>query len=157
MKKILFWGATLLVFATVNVLIAKKEHTLAHGRSMLLRLAPVDPRSLMQGDYMILRYAIAREVSEAKLEEKGRLVVTLDANGVTDFVRLHQGGSLAPDERLLMYRNRRGLRLGAESFMFQEGDADLYARARYGELKVDDSGASVLVGLRDEAFSPLGR
>ena len=41
--------------------------------------------------------------------------------------------------------------------MFQEGDADLYAKARYGELKVDKSGASVLVGLRDDDFKPLAR
>ncbi|MCP4693132.1 MAG: GDYXXLXY domain-containing protein [Desulfobacterales bacterium] len=153
MKKILFWGATLLVIVTVNLLIAKKEHTLANGRTMLLRLAPVDPRSLMQGDYMILRYAIATEISESQLEEKGCIVVSLDKNDVASFVRVHEGENLGPGERLLFYRNRGGLRLGAESFMFQEGDADLYSKARYGELKVDESGASVLVGLRGEDYT----
>ncbi len=157
MRKLFFWGATLLVIATVNVLIVKKEHTLAHGRSMLLRLAPADPRSLMQGDYMILRYAIAGEISEAQLADKGCIVVSLDKNNVARFVRVHEGESLAAGERLLLYRNRGGLRLGAESFMFQEGDAELYSKARYGELKVDESGASVLVGLRGEDFKALGK
>jgi uncharacterized membrane-anchored protein len=156
MKKIVFLVSTLLVITVVNFLIVKKEHTLANGRTVLLRLAPVDPRSLMQGDYMILRYAMAREVSESQLEDKGCIVVSLDENDVAKFVRVHQGESLQEDEHLLFYRNRGGLRLGAESFLFQEGDADIYSTARYGELKVDESGASVLVGLRGDDFKPLG-
>lgn len=41
--------------------------------------------------------------------------------------------------------------------MFQEGDVNLYSKASYGELKVDASGSSVLVGLRGDDFRPLGR
>jgi uncharacterized membrane-anchored protein len=156
MKKIVFLVSTLLVITVVNFLIVKKEHTLANGRTVLLRLAPVDPRSLMQGDYMILRYAMAREVSKSQLGDKGYIVVSLDENDVAKFVRVHQGESLQEDEHLLFYRNRGGLRLGAESFLFQEGDADIYSNARYGELKVDESGTSVLVGLRGDDFKPLG-
>ena len=157
MKKIIFWGTTLLVLVAVNLLIVKKEETLANGRTMLLRLVPVDPRSLIQGDYMVLRYAIARNISEAQLQDKGHIVVSLDENHVAKFVRVHKGESLQAGEHLLFYRNRGGVRLGAESFMFQEGDAELYSEARYGELKVDESGASVLVGLRGKDFIPLGR
>ncbi len=148
---------TFLVFATVNILVISKEKTLATGRTMLLRLAPVDPRSLMQGDYMILRYAIARNLPKTQMKAKGFIVVTLDKNDVAKFVRFHEGESLEPGEYLLLYRNRKGLRLGAESFFFQEGDAKLYSKARYGELKVDASGKSVLVGLRGEDFNRLGR
>ena len=157
LKNILFWGTTLLVLAAVNFLIVKKENTLASEHTMLLRLAPVDPRSLIQGDYMVLRYAIARDISEAQLEDKGYIVVSLDENDVAKFVRIHKGESLQEGEHLLFYRNRGGLRLGAESFFFQEGDAKLYSNARYAELKVDASGASVLVGLRGEDFRSLGR
>jgi uncharacterized membrane-anchored protein len=142
---------------SINLLIVKKEDTLANGRTILLRLAPVDPRSLMQGDYMVLRYEIARGIYKEQLEDKGCIVVSLDQNDVAKFVRVHEGECLQTSEHLLFYRNRGGLRLGAESFMFQEGDADLYAKARYGELKVDRSGASVLVGLRDDDFKPLAR
>ena len=156
MKKILFWGTALFVLAAVNLQIVRKEDTLARGRSMLLRLAPVDPRSLIQGDYMVLRYAMAREIAKAELEDKGCIVVSLDENDVATFVRVHRGERLHTGEHLLFYRNRGGLRLGAESFLFQEGDADLYAQARYGELKVDASGTSVLIGLRDDDFKPLG-
>jgi len=156
MKKILFWATPLLVLVAVNLLIVNKEDTLARGHTVLLRLAPADPRSLIQGDYMVLRYAIAREISKAQMEDKGCIVVSLDANDVAKFVRIHRGESLHTGDRLLFYRNRGGLRLGAESFMFQEGDAALYAQARYGELKVDESGASVMIGLRGDDFRPLG-
>jgi uncharacterized membrane-anchored protein len=157
MKKIFFWGTTLLVIVVVNFLIIKKEDTLANGRTMLLRLAPVDPRSLIQGDYMVLRYAIARDVTKAQLQHKGCIVVSLDPNDVAKFLRVHKDEDLKKGEHLIFYRNRRGLRLGAESFMFQEGDAKLYVNARYGELKVDKSGKSVLIGLRSENFEPLGK
>ena len=157
LKNILFWGTTLLVLATANFLIVKKENTLASEHTMLLRLAPVDPRSLIQGDYMVLRYAIARDISATQLEDKGRIVVSLDENDVVKFVRVHKGGSLQEGEHLLFYRNRGGLRLGAESFFFQEGDAELYSKARYAEMKVDASGASVLVALRGEDFRSLGK
>lgn len=157
MRKVIFWGSTLIVLVAVNFLIVDKEETLANGRTMLLRLAPVDPRSLIQGDYMALRYAIAGEVPDEQLGAKGCIVVSLDDNNVAKFLRVHKGESLQVGENLLFYRNRGGLRLGAESFMFQEGDADLYSNAQYGELKVDASGASVLVGLRGDDFKPLAR
>lgn len=155
MKNIIFFCASLLALLAVPLLIISKESTLAEGRTMLLRLAPRDPRSLMQGDYMVLRYAMANAVPSAQLESKGCLVVSLGTNDVATFVRVHKGEALRDGEHLLSYRKRGELRLGAESFMFQEGDAAVYERARYGELKVDKEGASVLVGLRGEDLQPL--
>ncbi len=157
MKKALFWGTTVLVIVALNLLAMKKEQVLAHGRTMLLRLAPRDPRALIQGDFMRLRYTIAQEAAGAPIAAEGCIVVTLGENEVARFARVHRGENLRDSEHLLFYRNRGALRLGAESFMFQEGDASLYSKAKYGELKVDPSGASVLVGLRGEDFKPLGR
>lgn len=157
MRKIVFICTTLLALAAVPFLIIRKESTLAEGRTMLLSLAPRDPRSLMQGDYMVLRYAMANQVPSAQLENKGCLVVTLNTNNVASFVRIHKGEMLQSGEYLLSYRKRGDLRLGAESFMFQEGDAAIYERARYGELKVDMEGSSVLVGLCGEDFQLLKR
>jgi uncharacterized membrane-anchored protein len=157
MRKIIFICTTLLALVAVPFLIINKESTLAEGRTMLLRLVPVDPRSLMQGDYMKLRYAMANEVPSAQLENKGCLVITLSTNNVASFVRVHKSEMLQSGEYLLSYRKRGDLRLGAESFMFQEGDAAIYERARYGELKVDMEGSSVLVGLCGEDFQLLKR
>jgi uncharacterized membrane-anchored protein len=155
MKKIIFFITACIVLAAVPVLIIQKETTLADGRTMLLDLAPRDPRSLMQGDYMVLRYAMVRQVPNDQLQSKGTLVVKLDANNVASFVRVHKDEPLQDGEYLLAYRKRGELRLGAESFMFQEGHAKLYDRARFGELKVDKKGSSVLAGLCDSEFKSI--
>ena len=36
--------------------VVQKETLIGKGTEVLLRLAPVDPRSMMQGDYMALNY-----------------------------------------------------------------------------------------------------
>ncbi|MDH3347216.1 MAG: GDYXXLXY domain-containing protein [Desulfobulbaceae bacterium] len=156
MKQIVLIATTLLILFAINYNIVKKEAVLRNGKTMLLRLAPVDPRSLMQGDYMILRYAMANEIPDELLKNKGCIVVISDKNNVASFLRIHDNNPLKENEHLLFYRNRNGLRLGAESFFFQEGNAKLYSNARYGELKVDESGTSVLAGLRGDDFSSLG-
>jgi uncharacterized membrane-anchored protein len=149
---------TLAVLAVCNGLVWQKEQILAHGSTLLLKLAPVDPRSLMQGDYMALRYGLLNPQGVDDLGPKrGRAVIRRDANQVGISVREDDGRPLAPDElRLKYHRNHDGqTQLGANAFFFQEGTADLYARAQYGELKVAPDGSSVLVGLRDEALQQL--
>lgn len=157
MKQILFWIGTVVVAAACNGLIYQKEQTLTHGRQVFLKLAPVDPRSLMQGDYMRLRYDLANQLRTTHLPPDGRLIVQLDAEGVGTTARLEDDKPLAPNETLLRYRDREGVRLGAESFFFQEGQAELYDKAKYGELRVDASGDSVLVGLRGEKLEVLSK
>jgi len=160
MRNLLLWLVTLMVLAAVNFLIFHKELVLKDGATMLIKLAPVDPRSLIQGDYMALRYALPAVITDQvrAVRADGQLVVELDPNGVVSFKHIQQAGTpLATGERLLRYR-RRGerLRLGAEAFFFQEGQASLYAKARYGELRVTDTGNAVLVGLRDDNLNSLG-
>jgi uncharacterized membrane-anchored protein len=42
------------------------------------------------------------------------------------------------------------MHIGAESYFFEEGQAKKFEVARYGGIKVDDAGNSVLVGLYDK-------
>ncbi|MCE7870249.1 hypothetical protein DYH09_07705 [bacterium CPR1] len=150
-RRLLLWLGLVLALGIPNLLIAQKEMLLARGQPVLLELALVDPRSLMQGDYMRLRYALASRVSGS-----GRMVIQLDARGVAQFVRPYEGGPLAPGELLLRYRAAEGEpRLAAESYFFQEGQAEHFAAARYGELRVTPEGDSVLVGLRDADLEKL--
>jgi uncharacterized membrane-anchored protein len=160
MRGTVIFGGLALALLGPTGLIVQKEYLLAHARPVLLELAPVDPRSLMQGDYMVLNYAISRDQgweNEGRPRD-GNLVLKLDEQGVGRFVRFHEPGSeLGPEEFLLRYRVRDGrVRLGAEAFFFQEGHAERYEAAKYGELRVASSGSSVLVGLRDAKREVLG-
>jgi len=158
MRNGLILGGLLLVLGAVAGLVAQKEWVMRSGTTVLLELAPRDPRSLMQGDYMMLSYALSNQAGQRwEVPRDGQLVVALDARSVATFVRWHGAEPLGPGEHLLRYRLREHwLRLGAEAFYFQEGQANLYAGARYGELRVMDSGDAVLVGLRDAGLNPLG-
>ncbi|MEC7120292.1 MAG: GDYXXLXY domain-containing protein [Pseudomonadota bacterium] len=154
----------LLVFGLVNISIWQKEQLWSNGQTLLLPLAPVDPRSLMQGDYMILRYALADQLAahtgDARhrlvLPTRGQLLVTVDQEQVVQAAQLDQGQSLKTDQYRLQYRYHNGeIWLGAESFFFQEGHAQHYEQARFGELRVDPKGHSILVGLRDQDRQPI--
>jgi uncharacterized membrane-anchored protein len=152
-RNVLLLGGLALVLGVATCAIVDKERVLASGRTVLVELAPVDPRSLIQGDYMRLDYAIARSADVRRgvgWPRSGRIVVRTDDRGIAQFVRRHEGEALASGEQLLQYRVRGNrFRIGSDAFFFEEGAAGRYTDARYGELRVDDNGESVLVGLRD--------
>ncbi|MCL2310681.1 MAG: GDYXXLXY domain-containing protein [Proteobacteria bacterium] len=154
-------GVLILVF--LNWSIFQRERLIEQGRIVLLQLAPVDPRSLMQGDYMALRFALANEIGRFKLEElgkDGRAVLKLDENNVAHFVRIDDGSPLQQGEVRLQYRIRDEygtVKIVTNAFFFEEGRGSLYESARYGELRVSDTGNAVLTQLRDERFNVLGR
>ena len=143
-----------LVLGALNFGIAGKENIKRNGEVVYLRLAPLDPRSLMQGDYMALRYALVRELDKAvagsaREGEVRSVNVALAADHVATLA-----DAAAPATLNLRFRIRNGqVWLGTNAFFFQEGDAQRFSGARFGEFRVDrQSGEAVLVGLRDEAL-----
>jgi uncharacterized membrane-anchored protein len=154
----------LLVLGAVNHAIYGKENVKSSGEIVYLQLAPVDPRSLMQGDYMALRFALVQELersldhgesSAAPSPREGEVRwanVALAADHVATLTDAAPASALK-----LRYRMRGGhVWLGTNAFFFQEGDAQRFSGARYGEFRVDrSSGEAVLVGLRDAALKAL--
>ncbi len=241
-----------LVLGVANYNIGQKQQVVENGQQVLLKLRPVDPRSLMQGDYMRLRYAetvlpdstwgmtphrelctplrlkgdqfvtentcskavdyqvmasgqpvVKRRLAPGEVFEtglapssmpafttcpvgfettvaltqrnrntilssqyyctdspdepalrKGTIVMKLDSYDVGTFARKDDGSQIYANETRLQYKlilTNGEFRLGAESFFFQEGQAKVFENARYGVLRVAEDGASVLVGLADEA------
>jgi len=147
MRKLIILLAGIAILAVVNYSIYKKEQLLANGRVVFLELAPVDPRSLMQGDYMALRFRLQNAVSPSSSLRDGHLVVAVDSHGVATFRRMDNGTALAADELKLFYRVRANqVKLGTNAFFFQEGD----------EERIDNNGQLLLTGLRDENLQKLG-
>jgi len=132
-----------------NFSVNSKETILAEGELVLLALAPVDPRSLMQGDYMDLRYAITDTIAQYKASKRGFCVVRLYEDHTTKFIRLQENRTpLNKGEVLIEYTAASwSYNIGAPSYFFQEGTAAKYDSAFFGGLKIDADGNSVLVGL----------
>jgi uncharacterized membrane-anchored protein len=155
MRRAILIVLSVAVLAVCNVAIYRNERLLAEGETLYLELAPVDPRSLIQGDYMQLRYAIERKAREDATQPEakrgGFLVIALDDNRVGSFVRFHHGEALAPNERLAPYHvEGQAVRIVPDSFMFQEGQGALFQGAKFGEFKTDGAGRQLLVGLADK-------
>jgi uncharacterized membrane-anchored protein len=159
-RSVQIWIAGLFVLVVFGGLVVQKELQLARAESVYVRLAPVDPRSLIQGDYMRLDYELAEAIEEhtgRSRPRRGRVVVRVDERGVAHFARMEPGEEgLGDDERLLGWK-RKGARVvvGADAYYFQEGHAERYERAAYAELKVGEEGKTLLVGLRDEELVPI--
>lgn len=156
MKRAAAWlvvAGAILVLGAANKTIWQRQQIVDEGRPVLLELRPVDPRSLIQGDYMALAYAetvFPVPAERSGLPRRGSFIVALDADNVAAFARLDNGGPLAANEARIKYKlidRFGGVRLGAESYFFQEGQANVFADAEYGVLHVDTAGNSVLIGL----------
>jgi len=143
-------GVGVLILAFLNWNISQKERLIEQGRVIFLQLAPVDPRSLMQGDYMALRFTLENEIRD-EISRNEVVILKLDENQVAHFGRIDDGHSaLQDDEVRFCYRM-------PNAFFFAEGEGKTYEPARYGEFRVAGNGDTLLVQLRDEAFNVLGR
>jgi len=147
-KRIAIGAAALLVLAAVNLSIVAKENIKTHGERIYLALAPVDPRSLMQGDYMALRFALANQIDTAT---SGSVGVIVAPNGVATF----NPDQAAPGLRIRYRIRNEQAWLGTNAYFFEEGTSERYAGATYGEFRVDrDSGEAVLVALTGDDLKP---
>jgi uncharacterized membrane-anchored protein len=160
MRKLAIALATLAVLAVVDVGIAHREALVATGTPVLLELQPVDPRALLQGDYMRLSYRIVRDAFPDRVAipsyGDGRVVVAPDAKGVAQFVRFDDGKPLAIGELRLRYRVREGdVKFATNAWFFQEGHGADFAGARFGEFRVAPDGEMLLVRLRDKDLGEL--
>ncbi|MDQ7026392.1 MAG: GDYXXLXY domain-containing protein [Anaerolineae bacterium] len=160
LRTLILFGTLLVFLYLVNTGIWSAEQNIADGQPVYLILAPVDPRSLIQGDYMRLDYQIERDATnDGLLEvERGQIVARLDENNVAHYARLYTTGeSLADNEILLNFTTSEfgGVRIGVDSFFFQEGQASRYNAARYADVRVTEGGTIMLVDLVGENFEDL--
>ncbi|MFZ6820548.1 GDYXXLXY domain-containing protein [Undibacterium sp. Ji22W] len=154
----------LLILSAVNWTIFSREKLLTEGRVVLLELAPVDPRSLMQGDYMALRFQVANEAfpnvnlnwRRGFLVEKnsdaladGHLLLNVDEHGVAHFQKIAQMDEKVQSNQVLMrYRIRNNqVKFGTNAYFFEEGQATTYAKAKYGAFRVAPNGDMILTAL----------
>ncbi len=174
------------VLGMLNFWVYEKEQIRQSGEIVYLELVPADPRSLMQGDFMRLRFAMERPAYEHWIEhekeidrqrkradptynkyttprsedfwKQGYFVVQPDEQQVARFIRLYDGETLAPNEKLIKFRKKlsREFHVVPDSFLFQEGHASIYENAQYGVFQFQDARNYLLIGLADNNLKILG-
>ncbi len=138
---------TLIIFNFILLLVltsfsAFKAESYRKGDYFYLKLAPVDPRSLIQGDYMILNYEIVDELW-ARLNNTrnnmkvGYIVAKIDENKVAHFIDVVD--KPFNDKNLIFIKfksNSYNIKINADSFLFQEGEAKTYENAKYSKVVI---------------------
>jgi len=150
----------LLVLLVGNGAIWQKEQLIAKGQPVLVALAPADPRSLMQGDFMALNFLRFNALDNLPTGDgssaRPQVVLTRDERGVASVKRVHDGRALAPGEFLMQLTQKNGRwTLVTDAWFFKEGEGAHFEKARFGEFRVLPDGRALLVGLRDENLAPL--
>jgi len=146
--------------AVANLGILEKEALIRDGRPVFVELAPVDPRSLMQGDFMRLNFNLPGEPGERRLgllrRERPKVVASLDERGVARLLRIADGSPLGPGEMPIELTPKDGRWiLVSDAWFFAEGEAARWERAKFAEFRVDAQARALLVGLRGPGLEPL--
>ena len=162
MRKWLVLLCAPLILAVVNFSIWQNEQLIKEGETVLLELAPVDPRSLMQGDYMALRFAMAQAIRQQIADNSeagsGNVIVQLDEERRASFVALDQGQPLKDGQLRVQYRLRNGqIKFATNAFFFEEGTGSIYEQAKYGLFRVGAEGQLMLTHLVDAKLQTLGQ
>lgn len=147
-----------LALGLANVDVWRKESVIAEGQRILVPLVPVDPRSLMQGDYMQLRFAIPQPILNVLNEspaysmmKRAEAVARLDTRGEAELLRLASPDlKLEAGEILLPLKQLKGQWvLVTDAYFFPEGEGARFEQARFGEFRALANGRALLVGLTD--------
>ena len=139
----LLWlvAGAVVVFGLVNWDVRGKEKVIAEGQPVLVRLVPVDPRSLMQGDYMALNFLLPPEVSAAlrkSLAPAALVRAKLDAKGEATVLALARSRADAgAGEIILPLKQLKGRWvLVTDAYFFPEGTGEAFARAQFGDFRL---------------------
>jgi uncharacterized membrane-anchored protein len=149
------------VLAAANFSIWQKESLIAQGEKVFVELAPLDPRSLMQGDYMRLNFrlpeAVDAELRNLVTLRRPHVAARRDARGVLQPLRIVAADApLAPGEMRIELTPKDGRWiLVSDAWFFREGDAQRWEAARYGEFRVLPDGRALLVGLADAKLQTI--
>jgi len=138
MRKQFILAAVILQFAILFTICGKREMVIRTGEKVFLRTAPVDPRDLFRGDYVILNYEISsfpvsylKDVSPESLKKGNPLYVHLKTSGAESCAEAYAVSAGKPASGLFIKgrvseepskKSRRiDLKYGIESYYVQQG------------------------------------
>ncbi|MGL4403835.1 MAG: GDYXXLXY domain-containing protein [Fusobacteriaceae bacterium] len=162
MKKIIVLINFFLIIFLFGISFWREEGNLKK-KTFYLKTAPADPRSIMQGDYMILNYELGDTVLEnwRKTDEsprgKGYVRARIDEKNLAHYLSLEKQYREEKDgERSLeFYINGFTVDFGVNSYFFQEGSAEKFQSAQYAEVIPLGKGKLRLKSLMDKEFRKI--
>ena len=145
-----FGGIVAAQLLLLGGLIGIKEYNLHTGTTVVLQAAPVDPRSLLQGDYAILGYEISGLPSDlsSSFPIGSPVYVVLEQRGDVWAARKYL--SARPPEGDLYIQgeigNARQIDFGIDTYFVPEGTGHIIERARdvKVEVAVSSSGKATI-------------
>lgn len=149
-----------LVSLAAGQAVRASEKLLAEGRRIYIPLRPVDPRSLVQGDYMALAFDTGALPDPGRAGDGRALsgphvaVAAIDARGVAKFVALDAPPAQGQVPVQIRVKNRRWF-VGSDAWYFEEGRAQDYGGAKFGQFRLGEDGRLLLTGMADENLRPL--
>lgn len=98
------------LLGAVNYKVQQFEDVLATGKPVVLKIAPADPRSLMQGDYMVLNYAILSEIQQSQfLSESNESLETsesIDAGEANETIGIDESSPSGKKAYILVHLDK---------------------------------------------------
>ncbi|MFD2370165.1 GDYXXLXY domain-containing protein [Brevibacillus sp. GCM10020057] len=146
----------------VGYQVQSSESILSQGRSVKLQLAPIDPRSFLQGDYVQLNYEISTLEQEQFSDENAKLRVVLrpNENGVYQYSGYYEQNDVwnKPYQELSgdVIINGKAIdsdrvEYGIESYFIPEGTGqDIERTAKFAIVRVGKKGDALLEKLTSE-------
>ncbi|MCQ9283637.1 GDYXXLXY domain-containing protein [Priestia aryabhattai] len=148
------WIIILVQLIMLGGIFTKNEVLLQNGKEIKLALQPIDPRSLLQGDYVELNYDIAHvTLPHVKDGEKVKLVLRPDKQGVYKYAKIYQ----ADDDWNKPYTSKEkdvvitgsyhdwGIQYGIEHYFIPEGTGSkVESEARFATVRVGKNGDAIV-------------
>lgn len=152
-----------LILGALNYAVYDKNNIKQQGEIIYLQLRPVDPRALMQGDYMALAYGLELKPKidlQKKQVHKKYMIIAPDINNVAQYVNLIESkNEFKPigNQKIIKitYQYHQPV-IKPNAFFFQEGHGQIYEKAKYGIFKFKGTDIYILDGLADENKKRLG-
>lgn len=160
MRKLGLFYYILALFIGINGAVWYFERSLTTGETLFLRLQPVDPRSLMQGDYIQLQYEIVQQLNHhiKPTVTNDFIIIKRDQQQIASWSMVGDPTHLADDERFFKVKYRQGnWYIEPDTLFFPEGERDEFTKAQYAEVCIQPSGDYRLIGVRDAQLRPIGQ
>jgi uncharacterized membrane-anchored protein len=156
-----FWGIVVAQMALLLAIVGVKEFTLRTGTAVTLQTVPVDPRSILQGDFAILQYEIAAVPPRSRDLPRGTTVYVTLVEGEEVWEAQDYSLSRPAGEEVFIkgtVGSRGLLDFSIGTFFVPEGTGHIIERARDVEVRasVDSRGNAVIkeVLVDGEPFDP---